>query len=98
MRLAMLAIAWLGLLLCGCADTAPRPTAAAEPTGTWQEPGVSGTSTVPVPGGPTVAPVGPSGNSAECREFQQTITIAGQTHKAFGTACRQADGTWKIVP
>ncbi len=32
-----------------------------------------------------------------CREFQQTITIGGKTEKAFGTACRQPDGTWKII-
>jgi surface antigen len=33
----------------------------------------------------------------ECREFQQDVTIAGERVKAFGTACRQPDGTWKIV-
>ncbi|MFQ5894848.1 MAG: RT0821/Lpp0805 family surface protein [Nitrospinota bacterium] len=32
-----------------------------------------------------------------CREFQQTITIGGKTEQAYGTACRQPDGTWKIV-
>lgn len=32
-----------------------------------------------------------------CREFQQTITVGGRTEKGFGTACRQPDGTWKIV-
>lgn len=32
-----------------------------------------------------------------CREFQQTITIGGQREQAYGTACRQPDGTWKIV-
>lgn len=32
-----------------------------------------------------------------CREFQQTITIGGRTEEAYGTACRQPDGTWKIV-
>lgn len=33
-----------------------------------------------------------------CREFQQTVTIAGRVQEAYGKACRQADGTWKIVP
>ena len=33
----------------------------------------------------------------QCREFQQTITIGGKTEKAYGTACRQPDGTWKEV-
>lgn len=32
-----------------------------------------------------------------CREFQQTITVGGQTEQAYGTACRQEDGSWKIV-
>lgn len=32
-----------------------------------------------------------------CREFTQTITIAGQKQPAYGTACRQPDGSWKIV-
>ena len=32
-----------------------------------------------------------------CREFQQTITIGGETQQGYGTACRQPDGTWQIV-
>jgi len=32
-----------------------------------------------------------------CREFQQTITVGGQTQEGVGTACRQPDGTWRIV-
>ncbi len=32
-----------------------------------------------------------------CREFQQTITVGGRSEEGFGTACRQPDGTWKIV-
>jgi surface antigen len=32
-----------------------------------------------------------------CREFQQTITVGGQTQQGFGRACRQPDGSWKIV-
>lgn len=32
-----------------------------------------------------------------CREFQQTVMISGQQETAFGTACLEADGTWKIV-
>ncbi len=36
-------------------------------------------------------------NDVYCREFQQTVTIDGQSELASGTACRQGDGTWKIV-
>ncbi len=32
-----------------------------------------------------------------CRECQQTVTIGGRTEQAYGTACRQPDGTWKVV-
>jgi surface antigen len=32
-----------------------------------------------------------------CREYQQTVTVGGKTQEAYGTACRQPDGTWKIV-
>ncbi|MEQ8603477.1 MAG: RT0821/Lpp0805 family surface protein [Marivibrio sp.] len=32
-----------------------------------------------------------------CREFQQTVTIGGKTEEAYGTACRQPDGSWEIV-
>jgi surface antigen len=32
-----------------------------------------------------------------CREFQQTITVGGETEDAHGTACREPDGSWRIV-
>jgi surface antigen len=32
-----------------------------------------------------------------CREFYQTVSIGGRTEDAYGIACRQADGTWRIV-
>lgn len=32
----------------------------------------------------------------DCREYQQTITVGGKTQEAYGTACRQPDGTWKV--
>ncbi len=32
-----------------------------------------------------------------CREYQQTVTISGKQEKAYGTACRQPDGSWKMV-
>ncbi|HYD98228.1 MAG TPA: RT0821/Lpp0805 family surface protein [Alphaproteobacteria bacterium] len=32
-----------------------------------------------------------------CREFQQTVFVGGRSEAATGTACRQPDGTWKIV-
>ncbi len=32
-----------------------------------------------------------------CREYQQTVTIDGKTERAYGRACRQPDGSWKIA-
>ncbi|MBI1262688.1 MAG: glycine zipper 2TM domain-containing protein [Rhizobiales bacterium] len=32
-----------------------------------------------------------------CREYQQTVTIDGRSQRAYGTACRQPDGSWQIV-
>ena len=32
-----------------------------------------------------------------CREYQQTVTVGGRTRQAYGNACRQPDGQWKII-
>lgn len=32
-----------------------------------------------------------------CREYQQTVWISGEQQQAYGTACRQPDGNWKII-
>ena len=32
-----------------------------------------------------------------CREFQQTVFVDGAEETAYRTACRQPDGSWKIV-
>ena len=31
-----------------------------------------------------------------CREFISTVIIGGQQQQAYGTACRQSDGSWQI--
>lgn len=47
----------------------------------------------------TITPVrdGTSTNGRYCREYSQTITVDGKTQKAYGTACKNPDGTWQIV-
>jgi len=40
---------------------------------------------------------GRSETGLTCREFQQSITVGGQTENAYGTACLQSDGAWKII-
>ena len=37
------------------------------------------------------APEGP------CREFTIDAKIGGKTEEVYGTACRQADGSWKVI-
>ena len=32
-----------------------------------------------------------------CREFTVNAAIGGKTEQVYGTACRQADGSWKII-
>ncbi len=36
-------------------------------------------------------------NGNYCREYHQTVWIGGQQQQAYGTACRQPDGSWKII-
>lgn len=36
-------------------------------------------------------------NGQYCREFQQTVVIGGQEEQAHGTACREPNGSWRIV-
>jgi surface antigen len=31
-----------------------------------------------------------------CREYQQKVTVGGETQTGYGTACRQPDGSWQI--
>lgn len=38
-----------------------------------------------------------SGEAGPCREFQTHIIIDGKSEPAHGTACRQPDGTWRVV-
>lgn len=40
---------------------------------------------------------GRSRAGAYCREFQTEVTISGRREDAFGRACQQPDGSWKIV-
>lgn len=47
----------------------------------------------------SITPVreGTTSSGLYCREFQQSVRIGGETERAYGTACRQPDGSWKMV-
>ena len=36
-------------------------------------------------------------NRLDCREYSHTVFIDGRPRVARGTACRQPDGTWRII-
>lgn len=35
--------------------------------------------------------------SSYCREYQTTVTVGGEAKHAYGKACRNPDGSWKIL-
>ena len=58
----------------------------------WNNPGSGHSGTV------TAVRDGTDTNTgAYCREYQQTVTVGGQQQQAYGTACRQPDGSWKMI-
>jgi len=59
-------------------------------TTNWHNPDSGNSGTI------TPQPAFTSKTEEHCREYQQTVTVAGKTETAYGTACRQEDGTWKI--
>jgi surface antigen len=61
-------------------------------TTTWQNPdtGHSGTVT-------PMRTYEDTSTGQYCREFEQTVMIEGQQQKSYGTACRQPDGSWRVV-
>ena len=38
-----------------------------------------------------------NGTGAYCREYQQEVIVGGQREQSYGQACRQPDGSWKII-
>lgn len=32
-----------------------------------------------------------------CREYQTTVNVGGKVQQAYGKACRQPDGSWKVI-
>ena len=58
---------------------------------TWSNPDSGNSGTV------TPTREGRDQNGGTCREYRSTVNVGGKTEEAYGTACRQADGSWKIV-
>ena len=66
-------------------------TAQSGTTSTWHNPDSGNSGTF------TPAPAYQQSDGTYCREFTQTVTIGTRTEEAYGTACRQPDGSWQII-
>lgn len=51
----------------------------------------------PQSGSVTVLRTGTAPSGQPCREFSQAVTIGGRSETAYGIACLQPDGAWRIV-
>jgi len=58
---------------------------------TWQNPDTGHRGAV------TPQPAYQNDRGQYCREFTQEIEIGGEVQEGYGTACRQPDGSWKII-
>ena len=56
---------------------------------TWNQSGYRGNVVVTREGHTT--------DGRPCREFQQEVMISGKREQAYGTACMQPDGAWKVT-
>ena len=65
----------------------------------YQQPAYRGaTAYTPPPAPPVVAaPPAPAFSANYCRDFNQKIVIDGVERNAYGKACLQPDGSWRIV-
>ena len=57
----------------------------------WQNPDSGNSGTV------TPTKTYQAADGTYCREYQQTINVGGEVERGFGRACRQPDGSWKLV-
>jgi surface antigen len=92
MRVLLAVAAACGLALAACASPPPPPPPPPGRPVVWTNSEGSAPAAAPA-----ARPGGDAGPGAECREYQLTVTIAGRPQPAWGTACRQPDGSWRIV-
>ncbi|MDQ2102275.1 hypothetical protein [Azospirillum isscasi] len=69
----------------------PAPVPAPPPTVIFSEP------PAPVVNATPTGPAYVARNGQLCREYQTTIMVGGVAQPGYGTACRQADGSWRVV-
>jgi surface antigen len=97
-----LAGAWLGREVGKSLDHKDRAameqstqhSLASSPAGTkstWKNPDSGHSGTV------TPQKIFHNQDGEKCREYHQTVNAEGRTETAYGTACQQKDGSWKVV-
>ncbi|QCN97814.1 hypothetical protein D3093_21880 (plasmid) [Azospirillum argentinense] len=69
----------------------PAPVPAPSPTVVFTEP-----APAPIAATPT-GPAYTARNGQLCREYQTTVMVGGLAQPGYGTACRQPDGSWRVV-
>ena len=79
-------------LLAGQSLQTTMETAPDNSAGGWNNPNSGNSGTITPTATTTTTTTG-----QPCREFTQTVSIGGKQQEAYGTACRQADGSWKTV-
>jgi surface antigen len=57
---------------------------------TWKNPDSGNSGTI------TPTKTYQAGSGQYCREYRQDVIIGSEKQQAYGTACRQADGSWPI--
>ncbi|AWK85334.1 RT0821/Lpp0805 family surface protein [Azospirillum thermophilum] len=73
------------------AETAEEQAVTNNQTITWNNPQSNNSGVIQ----PTRTYESQSGQT--CRDYTHTITVSGERQVARGTACRQNDGTWRLV-
>jgi len=76
---------------------APPPVGYAPPPSSYAPPPPASYAPPPAYGSPVPLAPQASNAPANCRPFRTTQTFDGQPHTMTGRACRQPDGSWRIV-
>lgn len=66
-------------------------TAPSGQVNSWRNPDSGNSGTI------AARPAYQANDGQYCREFTQSVNVGGKREEAYGTACRQPDGSWKIV-
>lgn len=77
---------------------APAGYASAAPPGYINAASAGGAPTTLTPASASATITPPPAARGNCREYQSTVLIDGRQQRAFGTVCRQPDGSWRTSP